>query len=113
MPRTLFDIVERYRRRGLSTPFAVRPAGRVLCGACRREDAAGLVRVLALDRPTHEVAPGERLAVAALQCPSCDRQGTLPLTYGPCAAAEEDEVFAVLASRAFPAGLPGPEPSFA
>ncbi|MEK6975971.1 MAG: hypothetical protein AABY18_06485 [Candidatus Thermoplasmatota archaeon] len=95
MATTLFDIVEAYRRRGLATPFAVRPAGHVLCGSCRRENPAGLVRLLALDRPAHEVAPGERLAVAALQCTSCDVRGTLPLTYGPCAAPDEDLVFAL------------------
>lgn len=97
---TLFDIVENYRRRGLATPFAVRGAGHVLCGGCRRENPAGLVRLLALDRPDHDVGPGERLAVAALQCASCDLQGTLPLTYGPCAAAEEDAVFGILVRSA-------------
>lgn len=94
---TLFDIVERYRRQGLATPFAVRVAGHVLCGGCRHESPASGVRLLALDRPDHDVAPGERLAVAALQCSSCDLQGTLPLTYGPCAAVEEDAVFGILA----------------
>lgn len=96
MAGNLFDIVEGYRRRGLATPFAVRSAGHVLCGACRRENPAGLVRLLALDRPAHEVAPGERLAVAALQCASCQVKGTLPLTYGPCALAEEDFVYGIL-----------------
>lgn len=95
-PGSLFDIVERYRRRGLASPFAVRASGHVLCGGCRRENPAGLVRLLALDRPEHEVAPGERLAVAALQCTSCDARGTLPLTYGPCAAVEEDAVYHIL-----------------
>ena len=99
MAGNLFDIVEGYRRRGLATPFAVRSAGQVLCGACRRENPAGLVRLLALDRPAHEVAPGEHLAVAALQCTACHVQGTLPLTYGPCALAEEDAVFGILAAH--------------
>lgn len=108
--RTLFDIVEGYRRQGLATPFAVRPSGQVLCGSCRRENPAGLVRLLALDRPLHEVAPGENLAVAALQCNSCDVRGTLPLTYGPCAEAMEDQVYAVLELAA--TGL-DPAPSFA
>lgn len=96
MTATLFDIVERHRRRGLATPFAVRPSGQVLCGGCRRENPAGEVRLLELDRPQHEVAPGERLAVAVLQCASCNVKGTLPLTYGPCAATEEDQVYALL-----------------
>lgn len=100
MAALLFDIVERYRRHGLATPFAVRAGGHVLCGACRRENPAGLLRLLALDRPAHEVAPGERLAVAALQCASCDVRGTLPLTYGPCATVEEDQVYALLALHA-------------
>lgn len=107
MAGTLFDIVERYRRRGLATPFAVRPSGHVLCGACRREDPAAQVHLLALDRPAHEVGPGERLAVAALQCTACHVQGTLPLTYGPCAAAEEDQVYAVLARSASLGLAPG------
>ena len=97
MAGTLFDIVERYRRRGLATPFAVRAAGHILCGACRRENPASLLRLLALDRPDHDVAPGEHLAVAALECAACKVQGTLPLTYGPCAAEDEDAVFGILA----------------
>lgn len=108
--RTLFDIVEGYRRLGLATPFAVRPSGHVLCGACRRENPAGLVRLLALDRPSHEVAPGERLAVAALECSSCHVRGTLPLTYGPCAESTEDQVYTVFDHAA--SGL-DPQPSFA
>ena len=108
--RTLFDIVEAYRRQGLATPFAVRPAGNVLCGACRRENPAGLVRLLALDRPPHEIAPGEHLAVAALECSSCHVRGTLPLSYGPCAEATEDQVYAVFDLAAH--GL-DPQPSFA
>lgn len=106
MATTLFDIVERYRRHGLAAPFAVRSAGHVLCGACRRENPAGLLRLLALDRPPHEVGPGERLAVAAVQCRLCDERGTLPLTYGPCATAEEDQVYALLSMATLdPAGV--------
>lgn len=94
---TLFAIVERYRSLGVTVPFAVRPDGRVMCGACRNAAEARGVRVLALEQPPHEVAPGERLAVAALQCSACDVQGILPLTYGPCALPDEDTVFAQLA----------------
>lgn len=104
---TLFDIVERYRRGGLATPFAVRAHGQVLCGACRAENPAGLVRLLALDQPAHEVAPGERLAVAALECGNCKQRGTLPLTYGPCAAEDEDRVYALFARSLPGPGLPG------
>ncbi len=112
MSGNLFDIVERYRRSGLATPFAVRTPGHVLCGACRRESPAGLLRLLALDRPAHDVAPGEHLAVAALQCVSCDMRGTLPLTYGPCAAADEDMVYGILEQTAV-VGLPGVDPAIA
>lgn len=93
---SLFRIVEHYRRRGLATPFAVRRGGQVLCGGCRAEAPVGLLRLLALDVPRHELAPGEHLAVAALQCHACDASGTLPLTYGPRAAPEEDFVFGLL-----------------
>ena len=104
---SLFALVESYRRRGLATPFAVRPGGHVLCGACRRENPAGFLRVLALDR-TASIAPGENLAVAALQCASCAERGTLPLTYGPRATAEDDQVFAALHAPAAGLGLGHP-----
>jgi hypothetical protein len=40
--------------------------------------------------------PGDMMAVVAIECPSCQAQGTLVLGFGPAASAEDSDVLLVL-----------------
>jgi hypothetical protein len=103
---TLRDVVARYEHAGFRGQFGTRPAGRILCFACRGESDAHGVPLLALRRLEGSSDPGEEVAVAAVECPACRTRGTLALTYGVGAAAEDAVVLGLLRDRRGGTGIP-------
>ncbi len=79
------------------TAFSVVEGGNVRCGACRTASEAGSVAVTALSRVEGASDPDDMAAVAVLTCPWCSMAGTLVLSYGPLASAEDSDVLEQLA----------------
>ena len=95
-PRTLLDVLNEFEERGYRAQLRARPGGVVECDACSSEgDAAGL-DVAAYERLEGASDPADMMLVVAARCPSCEEAGTLVLTYGPMAPAEDSEVEARL-----------------
>lgn len=93
---TLGEILESLELEGYRGQMAARPAGQVLCVSCHMESDAAEMEVDALRRMEGVSDPADMMAIAALVCPVCGTHGTLVLSYGPEASADDAEVLALL-----------------
>ena len=66
------------------------------CGACRTESPAADVGVDGVERLEGVSDPGDMVAIVAGTCPACGARGTLTLSYGPSASADDADVLAAL-----------------
>jgi hypothetical protein len=73
-----------------------RPEGSVRCGECRTDSPAADVHVDGVERLEGASDPGDMVAVIAGTCPACGARGTLTLSYGPGASADDADVLAAL-----------------
>jgi hypothetical protein len=67
-----------------------------MCFKCRTELDASQFVVRDLLRTEGSSDPDAMAAVAAIECTACGARGTLVLTYGPEAPADDNEVLAAL-----------------
>src|SRR5947207_6193376 len=88
--RSLSEILAMYEAKGFTSQFGTRPGGRIVCFSCHFEAPADEFGLVSLSRTEGASDPDDMLAVAALRCPQCQRQGTLVLNYGP--EPSEDDV---------------------
>ena len=96
MERSLLGILAGFREDGFTDEFHSRPGGIVECGHCHTHHAADTLELHHLERLEGDSDPAEMLAVCAVVCPHCGARGTLVLTFGPEATAEDDDVLARL-----------------
>lgn len=96
---TVQDVVARYEGLGYTGQFAARLGGEVMCFTCREPSEARRVALHRLGRVEGPTDPAGEVAVAAVECPRCMARGTLVLTYGPSAPAEDGDVLAQLSDR--------------
>lgn len=108
---SLAEVVRRYEGNGFPSQFAARPGGNVRCMGCRREHPARWVRLLALHRLEGGSDPQEDVVVAAVECPACEERGTLALSYGFAAPAEDRLVLALVATHRGAVARPVPVPA--
>lgn len=93
---SLVEVVRRYERHGFPSRFASLPGGNVRCLACRRDNPARWVGLLALHHL--DSARGEAL-VAAVECPACEERGTLAVELGAGGPVEDRLVLSLLDDR--------------
>jgi hypothetical protein len=93
---SLVDAQARFEAEGYLAQFGARPGCAVVCFACREESPAQDIVLHSSYRVEGPSDPGSEAVVNAVVCPKCGAKGTLTLTYGPMAPAEDAEVFACL-----------------
>jgi NAD-dependent dihydropyrimidine dehydrogenase PreA subunit len=94
--RSLLTLLDAFQNAGFVDEFHSRPGGTVECGSCHETHPAESLELHALERLEGDSDPAEMVAVCAVVCPSCGTRGTLVLTYGPEATADDIEVLARL-----------------
>lgn len=98
-PDTIAEAVKRYEAHGFVAPFVVRAAGQVQCMACKTVLPPERVRMLAMHRLEGASDPDDEVAVVAIECGQCSKRGTLALSFGPAASAEDKIAFAGMDDR--------------
>ncbi len=93
---SMTESLQTYERDGYDGQFAARPAGMVHCFGCGADEPAAQVPVEAMHRFEGTSDPDAQAILAALECPACGALGTLALSYGPEASAEDAGVLAEL-----------------
>ena len=93
---TIAEAMHRLETEGYAGQFAARPDGTLLCFTCRRESPAAEVQLHRLLRTEGASDAADETAVVALTCPRCGTRGTVVLTYGPEASADDAEVLRLL-----------------
>lgn len=91
-PASLVAILQSLRVGGFTGDFASDEGGTVRCRTCDRVRDAGALALHDLRRLEGASDPDEMLVVAAVECPACGTRGTLVLTYGPTATAEDTDI---------------------
>ena len=88
---------------GFHKGFLVKAGGHVGCPACGMDAAARDVEIVELRRVEGQSDPADMAAIIGIRCKECDHEGTLVLTYGPSASAEDADVLAQLDGKAWQA----------
>ena len=88
---------------GYHEGFRVKAGGIVACGVCKEDAPARDVKIIDVRRVEGQSDPADMAAIIAIRCTSCGHDGTLVLTYGPSASAEDADVLAQLDSQAWQA----------
>lgn len=90
------SVLDRFAEAGWSANSLVRDGGRVECGACGEEQAAGDVDVEAVHRIEGASDPDDLQMVVGVRCQGCSEGGALVLGYGPNASEEDAEVYSAI-----------------
>jgi hypothetical protein len=85
-----------FARLGFTKQFSVVPGGRILCRACHSMADAAEYTVHDVRRVEGQSDPSDMAAVVAVQCRTCNAKGTLVVTVGPAADANDADVYAAL-----------------
>ena len=93
---TIAEAMQRLEEEGYAGQFAARAGAMLLCFTCRRESHAADVQLHRLLRTEGASDAADETAVVALTCPKCGARGTVVLTYGPEAPADDAEVLRLL-----------------
>jgi hypothetical protein len=93
---TIAEAMQRLEAEGYTGQFAARDGATVLCFTCREESRATDVHLHELLRTEGVSDTADETAIAALTCPRCGARGTVVLTYGPEASADDAEVLRLL-----------------
>jgi len=96
---TLQEVLQRYEKAGFLGQFGARPASQIICFSCHKQSAASGVKLLAMHRLEGASDPGEELAVAAIECPTCHTRGTMSLAFGIGSSPEDAGVVKALMDR--------------
>jgi len=104
---TLTDVLAGYAEAGFTSSFSAIEGGRVECHQCNATSDAARVKMSSLRRMEGASDPGDMMAIVAIECPSCQAQGTLVLGFGPAASAEDSDVLLVLRDHRADAQVPG------
>lgn len=96
---TVSELLARYEEQGYVNSFSVVEGGGLRCGACRTVSDARAVAVTALARAEGPSDPDDMAAVGVLTCPWCSMAGTVVLSYGPMASAEDADVLEALSDE--------------
>jgi len=87
---TLSAVLESYASEGFDGVFEfVNECGDLCCSTCRQAISADQVPLHSVRRLEGASDPADMLAVCAITCTNCGVGGTVVVTYGPLAAAEE------------------------
>ena len=93
---TIAEAVHLLEAEGYVGQFAARAGAMLLCFTCRRESPAAEVHLHRLLRTEGASDAADETAVVGLTCPRCGARGTVVLTYGPEAPADDAEVLRLL-----------------
>jgi hypothetical protein len=93
---TIADAMQWLETEGYTGQSAARAGAMLLCFTCRRESPAAEVKLHRLLRTEGASDAADETAIVALTCPSCGARGTVVLTYGPEASADDAEVLRLL-----------------
>lgn len=96
---TLGEATTTLEDHGYVAQFGVAHDRTVMCFTCHQTSDACDVALDDIVRTEGASDPADMTAVVALTCPHCATRGTLVLTYGPEAPAEEAEVLRLLSDR--------------
>jgi hypothetical protein len=94
--RTLTEVIAELEELGYRGQFIARDGGVVECTWCRSQIAAADFRSRTLRRLEGASDPDEMMVVVGVECPVCNRAGTLVLGYGPEASSTDADVLAHL-----------------
>lgn len=86
---TMRDTLQAYETKGATGQFTAHLDGIVECHSCNAKEPAAQTPLLALHRFEGSSDPNEEAALAAVECPACGAWGTIALSYGPEASAED------------------------
>ncbi len=86
---SLTDVIARYEKKGAKGQFTARPDAMLECHECDEVEPAVQAPLLALHRFEGASDPSDMAALAAIECPACGAWGTIALSYGPEASAED------------------------
>ncbi len=93
---SLQDVIRRYEEEGATGQFTALADGVLECHACQAHEPAAQAPLLALHRFEGASDPSDQAALAAIECPACGQWGTIALSYGPEASAEDAAVLSHL-----------------
>lgn len=88
-PSSIVSVEQSLRAGGFPADFRSGEGGTVVCATCGQTSDAARFAVHQLRRLEGASDPDELMLVAAVGCPVCGARGTLLLTYGPTATAED------------------------
>ena len=91
-PSSIVAVEQSLRAGGYPADFRPGEGGTVVCGTCGETTDAARFAVHHLRRLEGASDPDELMVVAAVECPVCHARGTLLLTYGPTATAEDADI---------------------
>lgn len=92
----LLEVIGDLERQGFEGQFRSAPGATIECLTCRRSFGAADAGALGATRLEGESDPADMLLVVAVHCPNCGASGTLILSYGPDATAEDSDVVLTL-----------------
>ena len=95
---SIASVLETLGAQGFAAEFGAGDDGRIRCGACGNDTAAGRFALEQFRRLEGASDPDEMLGIAALRCPVCGSGGTLVLTYGPQVTARDAAILQALDS---------------
>jgi hypothetical protein len=104
MPPTVRNVkteLEDLDEMGFHEGFKVKPGGEVECGVCGHVAAGRDVEIIEVRRVEGQSDPADMAAVIGLRCKGCAHEGTLVLTYGPSASADDADVLQQLDGKAW------------
>lgn len=103
---SMVEVLAAYERKGYTGQFGADEDGCVECHGCGAVEPAAQTPLLALHRFEGNSDPSDSAVVAALECVACGAHGTIALSYGPEASAEDAAVLAELLDDRDHAGIP-------
>ena len=86
---------------GFHEGFRVKAGGIVVCTICGMEAPGRDIEIIEVRRVEGQSDPADMAAIVGIRCKSCAHEGTLVLTYGPSASAEDADVLAQLDGKAW------------
>lgn len=89
---TVVAVLASFEEAGFGPTLFATDDGRVRCTACRADSDPTDLKVEAIRRLEGASDPDDMQAVVAATCPSCDKQGTMVLHYGPGSSAGDADV---------------------
>ena len=103
---TLLEVLHGYESAGFDANFVPEEGGTVFCESCNSTVDAASVQMRSLRRLEGASDPDDMVAVVALECPICERAGTMVLGFGPAASEADHDVLVCLQDRRHDDTLP-------